>query len=148
MFISLDWACHTDMLCYFDFYSNGLVYFDIRTSIDNKIYKYNSLILFDYDIFIYQKFCLFLYSSFFSLCFALQCRLIVAQMSSTRCEGFHWMTPIYVATVIISLYVPFLERPLLYLLLIATTLCHWHYGTRVVSVSNEIIYTVHIENIS
>lgn len=72
----------------------------------------------------------------FILFVLLQCRLIVAQMSSTRCEGFHWMTPIYIATVIISLYVPLLERPLLYLLLIATTLSHWHYGTRVVSDSN------------
>ncbi|XP_055295725.1 ethanolaminephosphotransferase 1 isoform X2 [Sitodiplosis mosellana] len=60
------------------------------------------------------------------------CRLIVAQMSNTRCEAVHWMTPIYVVTLLISLYVPILERPLLYLLCIVTTGAHWHYGTKVV----------------
>ncbi|KAG4074977.1 hypothetical protein HA402_014556 [Bradysia odoriphaga] len=62
----------------------------------------------------------------------ISCRLIVAQMSSTRCEAFHWMTPLFCLSVLISLYVPFLERPLLYLLCIFTTLSHWHYGTKVV----------------
>lgn len=54
-------------------------------------------------------------------------------MSSTRCEAFHWMTPLFCISVLISLYVPILERPLLYLLCILTTLAHWHYGTKVVS---------------
>lgn len=65
--------------------------------------------------------------------FRLQCRLIVAQMSNTRCEAVHWMTPIFVVSLIISIYMPFFERPLIYLLCILTTAAHWHYGTRVVS---------------
>lgn len=62
-----------------------------------------------------------------------QCRLIVAQMSNTRCEAIHWMTPFIVVSIIVSMYIPILERPLLYLLSILTTLAHWHYGTKVVS---------------
>lgn len=62
-----------------------------------------------------------------------KCRLIVAQMSNTRCEAFHWMTPIFFASLFISLFIPLLERPLIYLLCILTTAAHWHYGTRVVS---------------
>lgn len=125
------------MLFWFSFHLHkSLVYF-----IYTLKYSLNEFVNTNYLpwYFIYQIFSLFT----FSLCWCsvtavpLQCRLIVAQMSSTRCEGFHWMTPIYVATVIISMYVPFLERPLLYLLLIATSLCHWHYGTRVVSDRNS-----------
>lgn len=72
-------------------------------------------------------------------------------MSSTRCEAFHWTTPIFVVSVIISLYIPFLERPLLYLLCIFITGAHWHYGTRVVSIhlkKNEFNLSTSISNIS
>lgn len=63
-------------------------------------------------------------------------------MSSTRCEAFHWMTPLFCVSVLISLYVPILERPLLYLLCILTTLSHWHYGTKVVSfeIQSQILF--------
>lgn len=54
-------------------------------------------------------------------------------MSNTRCEAVHWMTPIFVISLVISFVVPILERPLIYLLCIVTTLAHWHYGTKVVS---------------
>lgn len=67
------------------------------------------------------------------LLFRFQCRLIVAQMSNTRCEAIHWMTPIYIISVAISLLMPFLERPIIYLLTIFTSLAHWHYGSKVVS---------------
>lgn len=53
-------------------------------------------------------------------------------MSNTRCEAYHWMTPIYCISIIIGMYIPILERLILYLLCIFTTLTHWHYGTRVV----------------
>lgn len=62
----------------------------------------------------------------------ISCRLIVSQMSNTRCEGFHWMSPIFVISILISMYIPFLERTILYLLTIVTTLSHWHYGSTVV----------------
>lgn len=62
----------------------------------------------------------------------ISCRLIVSQMSNTRCEGFHWMTPIFIISILIGMYIPILERLILYLLCIITTLTHWHYGTKVV----------------
>ncbi|KAL5282044.1 EPT1.2 family protein [Megaselia abdita] len=64
----------------------------------------------------------------------ISCRLIVSQMSNTRCDSYHWMLPVYSATILIALCIPQLERLLLYMLCLATTLSHWHYGTRVVQV--------------
>lgn len=62
----------------------------------------------------------------------ISCRLIVAQMSNTRSEIIHWMTPIFIGSVFICMYVPIFERLILYLLCIITTLTHWHYGSKVV----------------
>ncbi|KAM7351846.1 ethanolaminephosphotransferase 1 isoform 2-T2 [Cochliomyia hominivorax] len=63
----------------------------------------------------------------------ISCRLIVSQMSNTRCESFHWMTPIYVICIAMGLWLPSLERFMLYFLFIVTTLSHWHYGSSVVN---------------
>jgi len=63
----------------------------------------------------------------------ISCRLIVSQMSNTRCEIFHWMTPIYILSIGFGIYVPRTERFILYALLLGTTLTHWHYGTNVVN---------------
>ncbi|XP_030376746.1 ethanolaminephosphotransferase 1 [Scaptodrosophila lebanonensis] len=75
------------------------------------------------------------------------CRLIVAQMSSTRSEAWHWQTPMFALSLILSLWLPILERPLLYTLLVVTTLTHWHYGASVVNQMcdhfNRICFTVH-----
>lgn len=60
------------------------------------------------------------------------CRLIVSQMSNTKSETFHWMTPLLAGCFVISLYIPRLERFLLYALLIFTSLAHCHYGAVVV----------------
>lgn len=62
----------------------------------------------------------------------ISCRLIVAQMSSTTSETFHWMTPILAACFGISYFIPRLERFLLYALLLFTSAAHWHYGAVVV----------------
>lgn len=62
----------------------------------------------------------------------ISCRLIVNQMSNTKSETFHWMTPILALGFIVSVFIPRLERFLLYLLLVASSLAHWHYGTVVV----------------
>lgn len=62
----------------------------------------------------------------------ISCRLIVAQMSNTRSETFHWMTPILVVCYVISLLIPRFERFLVYILLVFSSLAHWHYGTVVV----------------
>lgn len=67
------------------------------------------------------------------LVFVFQCRLIVAQMSNTRCEAMHWMTPIFGGALVVCLYLPVLERTVLYGLCVVTTLAHWHYGVKVVS---------------
>jgi len=78
---------------------------------------------------------------------SLQCRLIVSQMSVTRCEAWHWQTPMFVLSFLVSLWLPLLERPLLYMLLIVTTLSHWQYGASVVNQMcehfNRICFTVH-----
>ncbi|XP_034471624.1 ethanolaminephosphotransferase 1 [Drosophila innubila] len=75
------------------------------------------------------------------------CRLIVSQMSTSRCEAWHWQTPLYVGTILLSLWLPILERPLLYMLLVVTTLTHWHYGASVVNQMcehfNRVCFTVH-----
>ncbi|XP_055849045.1 ethanolaminephosphotransferase 1 [Episyrphus balteatus] len=63
----------------------------------------------------------------------ISCRLIVSQMSNTRCEAFHWMTPIFIILIAFALWIPFFERFILYVLLIYTTLAHWHYGASVVN---------------
>jgi ethanolaminephosphotransferase len=62
----------------------------------------------------------------------ISCRLIVAQMSNTTSETFHWMTPILIGCFGVSLIIPRLERFLLYALLIFSSLAHWHYGSVVV----------------
>lgn len=77
------------------------------------------------------------------LCFIFQCRLIVAQMSETRCEAwnlFFW--PIIVAILVsifpysefgYSLLPKLYESWILYVLTGAVTLAHIHYGVGLVS---------------
>lgn len=60
------------------------------------------------------------------------CRLIVAQMSNTNSETFHWMTPVLAVCFVVSLIIPSIERILLYAFLVGSSLTHWHYGTVVV----------------
>ncbi|XP_053694811.1 ethanolaminephosphotransferase 1 [Sabethes cyaneus] len=62
----------------------------------------------------------------------ISCRLIVAQMSNTISETFNWMTGTLCVAVLLSITAPAIERPLLYILVIGSTLAHWHYGTIVV----------------
>lgn len=67
------------------------------------------------------------------------CRLIVAQMSNTRCEVFNWLlVPVGVA-VFSALVLPKtldLELPILYALTVLTFLAHVHYGVCLVSLIN------------
>lgn len=69
-------------------------------------------------------------------------------MSNTRCESFHWMTPVYVICIALGLWLPSLERFMLYFLFIVTTLSHWHYGASVVNQMcehfNRICFSVHM----
>lgn len=62
------------------------------------------------------------------------CRLIVSQMSNTRCEAFNaLLVPLALAVgVCLTIGTPSVELSLLYLLLVVTTLAHIHYGTYVV----------------
>ncbi|XP_040167201.1 ethanolaminephosphotransferase 1 [Anopheles arabiensis] len=62
----------------------------------------------------------------------ISCRLIVSQMSNTTAETFNWMTGVLCAAILMSLTMPLLERPILYLLVIGSSLAHWHYGSGVV----------------
>lgn len=64
----------------------------------------------------------------------ISCRIIVAQMSSTRCDWFNWMLLPTLLVVLISGATQWaaLEMFLLYVLCIATSIAHIHYGTCVV----------------
>ena len=68
-----------------------------------------------------------------TLCANLSCRLIVAQMSSTRCELINMFIYPLFGAVCSSLLIPGLpERHMLYLLAVGFTLFHLHYGVCVV----------------
>jgi len=71
-----------------------------------------------------------------TLCANLSCRLIVSQMSSTRCELINWFLIPLSAVVLSSLLIPGLpseaEMCMLYLLAIVYTIFHIHYGVCVV----------------
>lgn len=69
-----------------------------------------------------------------SFCSSFQCRLIVCQMSSTRCQPLNWMLlPLaLVVLVVTSGLMPESETFLLYLLTSLITLAHIHYGVSVV----------------
>jgi ethanolaminephosphotransferase len=64
------------------------------------------------------------------------CRLIVAQMSSTRCEGFNWtLFPITALTFVAIVFRPGVgfEVAAVYVLAVLSTLTQIHYGYCVVS---------------
>lgn len=63
----------------------------------------------------------------------ISCRLIISQMSNTRCEKFNHMIPYLIASFIGSLLFPRIERILLYAMLIYSTLAHFHFGAGVVN---------------
>ncbi|KAF6203595.1 hypothetical protein GE061_001927 [Apolygus lucorum] len=60
------------------------------------------------------------------------CRLVVSQMSGTRCRTTNALILPVLAGLILSYYLPFLEVPSVYLLLALTTWAHLHYGICVV----------------
>ncbi|XP_058801369.1 ethanolaminephosphotransferase 1-like [Phymastichus coffea] len=60
------------------------------------------------------------------------CRLIVAQMSNTRCEIFSWILFPAAGTALLVFIFPSLDLKLMYLLAIGALLAHIHYGTCVV----------------
>lgn len=53
-------------------------------------------------------------------------------MSDTKCETVNWITPYMAIACFTSIYVPRLETFVLYVMLIVSSLTHWHYGTIVV----------------
>lgn len=62
----------------------------------------------------------------------ISCRLIVAQMSNTRCEVYNSQILYLTICFLGSLVFPRIERILLYLMLIFSTFAHCHYGAVVV----------------
>ncbi|CAH1364585.1 unnamed protein product [Tenebrio molitor] len=73
------------------------------------------------------------------------CRLIVAQMSNTRCDIFNWLlvpTSIFILLSILIKNAAF-ELFLTYTLCIFTTCAHIHYGTCVVSIFQPIVKKLH-----
>jgi len=62
----------------------------------------------------------------------INCRLIVSQMSGTRCEAWHWSLWALPAATALSLAAPHLEMTLLVAMTTAATLAHLHYGVCVV----------------
>lgn len=75
-----------------------------------------------------RAFCLLAGSIFSNLC----CRLIIAQMSNTRCQIFNWILVPFSIIILVSILVPSLELFLLYVILMITIVYHVHYGTCVV----------------
>lgn len=62
-----------------------------------------------------------------------QCRLIVSQMSNTRCEILPWiLLPVAVAA-IFSFMLPSIDLESMYLVSVVALLAHVHYGACVVS---------------
>ncbi|CAB0007331.1 unnamed protein product [Nesidiocoris tenuis] len=62
------------------------------------------------------------------------CRLVVSQMSGTRCRTTNGLIAPVIGAAILSFCFPMFEVPLLYGLLILTTWAHAHYGICVVSI--------------
>uniref|UniRef100_A0A171A9W3 Ethanolaminephosphotransferase 1 n=1 Tax=Triatoma infestans TaxID=30076 RepID=A0A171A9W3_TRIIF len=60
------------------------------------------------------------------------CRLVVAQMSGSRCSAWNPLLNVCLLVVFLALTLPFLESLLLYLLWAFVTYAHIHYGTCVV----------------
>jgi hypothetical protein len=89
----------------------------------------------------------------------LQCRLIVSQMSSTRCELFNWLIIPAGLVTAVSLMLPSTtgasaELGMLYALGLITTVAHVHYGTCVVCARylntpaiNSLKPDIHLNNI-
>lgn len=75
-----------------------------------------------------RAFCLLSGNIFSNIC----CRLIIAQMSNTRCQIFNWMLIPFSIIILVSFLVPSLELFLLYLMLMISITYHIHYGTCVV----------------
>ena len=75
-----------------------------------------------------RAFCLLAGNIFSNIC----CRLIIAQMSNTRCQIFNWMLLPFSIIILVSILVPSLELFLLYIILLFTVSYHIHYGTCVV----------------
>lgn len=62
----------------------------------------------------------------------ISCRLIVAQMSNTKCETINSITPYLLGAFCVSYLIPRLEKFSLYSILLFSTITHWQYGTYVV----------------
>lgn len=60
-------------------------------------------------------------------------------MSNTIADTFNWMTGVLGLAVVLSLAMPAIERPLLYLLVVGSTLAHWEYGSTVVSCTRIVL---------
>lgn len=64
--------------------------------------------------------------------FILQCKLIVCQMSNTRCQALSWLLLPMTPVVMLAVTGVFNETLLLYLWTSAVILAHIHYGVSVV----------------
>lgn len=67
-----------------------------------------------------------------------QCRLIVSQMSNTRCDAFNWLLVAQSVIIVLSSFfvnMPHAELGLLYVFGFLALLAHIHYGACVVSTS-------------
>lgn len=66
-----------------------------------------------------------------------QCRLIVSQMSSTRCELLNWLLLPLAVAVGIAITFPSLELATLLIMASIATIAHIHYGVYVVSIGRK-----------
>ena len=90
------------------------------------------MLLINFLYILLSYFSVFIISWHFLLFF--QCRLIVSQMSNTKCEIMNWLLfPLALCLVIIIVF-PSLEVGTLIIMSITATVAHIHYGVYVVSV--------------
>lgn len=78
---------------------------------------------------VYPRAFIFMFGTLFS---NISCRLIIAEMSHSRCELLSWMTWPLLGGMVTSLYQPQLEAIILHLLSALFLLTHVHYGICVV----------------
>lgn len=108
-----------------------IIYFAIGTIFSNICVRY----ILKKNLFIIH---LLSISTLFINFIILQCRLIVSQMSNTRCEILPWiLLPIAIAAVF-SFILPNIDLESMYLVSIIALFSHVHYGTCVVSFTKSL----------
>jgi len=77
--------------------------------------------------------CLYITFQLIIIYILFQCRLIVAQMSKTRCEAHNNLLSFMVVAILFSVFLPPIELICMYIMALISILTHIYYGGCVVS---------------